>query len=295
MQLDLFADSRDVLLRNDAVVALRSHDAAAVRKAWDKLHVEYPDDRLLAPMAVLLEALNTSFKNLNSVEAANEALALMEKYAAAAGKIFDPELANLWLVPLWRSIAEGVSRMPFSVERPLLHRAAMLLRAHDWEAAEVAIVSIAAWRRIPQTLVWMIEARRVQSGLSAAWPLLVELAWLAPARFRTLVQSLHAPVLIKLLRQFDSEYEADLNTNDPTDAVNDSVWFPAWVLLVEPSLTPLLRQVEATRGLPPERAFQLVLQLLDCERQGRQASLVDLRKKLRDLNRAIFNCYMKTR
>lgn len=52
------------------------------------------------------------------------------------------------------------------------------LVAGDW--AEAA--AIPSWRRIPQPLLWMTEARWRQSGAGAGWPLLAEACWLAPLR-----------------------------------------------------------------------------------------------------------------
>ena len=37
MQLDLFADSRDVMLRNDVLDALQRHHASDARQTWERL------------------------------------------------------------------------------------------------------------------------------------------------------------------------------------------------------------------------------------------------------------------
>ncbi|MEA3085646.1 MAG: hypothetical protein QOC89_3343 [Paraburkholderia sp.] len=44
MQLDLFNDRRDVMLRNDVLSALLRYDAAGARGALQALANEYPDD-----------------------------------------------------------------------------------------------------------------------------------------------------------------------------------------------------------------------------------------------------------
>ena len=62
--------------------------------------------------------------------------------------------------------------------------------AGDWAAAADAVGRIESWWRIPAPLAWMTEARHRMDGLDAAWPLLVELAWLAPKRFDALARSL---------------------------------------------------------------------------------------------------------
>ena len=53
-QLDIFEDSRDVMLRNDVLQALQRLDAVAARQV---LAQEYPVDAALAPLAVLCDAL----------------------------------------------------------------------------------------------------------------------------------------------------------------------------------------------------------------------------------------------
>ena len=44
MQLDIFNDSRDVMLRNDVLSALQRYDAPGARRALQALVNEYPDD-----------------------------------------------------------------------------------------------------------------------------------------------------------------------------------------------------------------------------------------------------------
>ena len=56
-QLDIFADSRDVMLRNDVLERLQRRDARAARTALEMLVAEYPDDGALAAMSVLVGEL----------------------------------------------------------------------------------------------------------------------------------------------------------------------------------------------------------------------------------------------
>jgi hypothetical protein len=291
MQLDLFTDSRDVLLRNDTIAALRVRNTSAAHAAYAKLAFEYPCDRFLHPLATLLDSLDTSTSALTDVQTdvqtATTALERMQLHQAAALQLFGANEAQSWLTPLWRGLAERVASLPFSAESPSVYSAAIWLQARDWAAAEVAVGAIPAWRRHPQSLAWMAEARHASHGLAVAWPLLVELAWLAPTRLVQLVPRLNTPVLSHLLHAFQRDFDAEKDS--------DLAWFPAWALVAEPGLAHVLRPSEATRGTPPERAFQLMLQLLDLERQGRHADLVECRKRLRDLHAELFNCYMSTR
>ena len=58
-QLDIFADSRDVMLRNDVLEQLQRRNATAARTALDRLAGEYPDDGVLPAMTVLVRELGS--------------------------------------------------------------------------------------------------------------------------------------------------------------------------------------------------------------------------------------------
>lgn len=56
-QLDIFADSRDVMLRNDVLEQLQRRATQAAQAALDLLANEYPYDGALCSMTVLVEQL----------------------------------------------------------------------------------------------------------------------------------------------------------------------------------------------------------------------------------------------
>ncbi len=60
MQLDIFENSRDVMLRNDVLQALALHDGAQARAVWETLHQEYPEDLSLPPLLQLIESVGPS-------------------------------------------------------------------------------------------------------------------------------------------------------------------------------------------------------------------------------------------
>jgi hypothetical protein len=134
----------------------------------------------------------------------------------------------------------------------------------------------------------MTEARYRADGLDVAWPLLAELAWLAPARCVALLSRLEDASLDTLRRQFDAEFAG---TGEPADFA----WFPAWLLTVKPGLAVRLREAQLSRHIDPERATSMLWQILSLERQGRQHDLVERRKALRDLHAGLYAAYMKTR
>jgi hypothetical protein len=57
MQLDIFENSRDVMLRNDVVHALEQRDAGTAGAALEILANEYPQDEYLSVLRVLTEAV----------------------------------------------------------------------------------------------------------------------------------------------------------------------------------------------------------------------------------------------
>ena len=58
-QLDIFADSRDVMLRDDVLEQLQRRNATAARTALERLAGEYPDDGVLPAMTVLVRELES--------------------------------------------------------------------------------------------------------------------------------------------------------------------------------------------------------------------------------------------
>ena len=288
MQLDLFAHTRDVMLRNDVIAAVRRRDVSAGWEAWAVLSAEYPHDPLLVPLQALLNAPTTPMERFSDRDGAAVAVQTMDTVVVpSANLVFGPKEAQAWLAPVWTSLASAATELSYDGKRPHTHAAFMSLRGGDWAAAEARIVTIASWRRIPIPLAWMAEARFGQGGLEAAWCLLVELAWIRPSSFSALARRLEAPGLRRLLDQFEIAFESD------DDA--ELAWFPAWALIAEPRLAFLFREAQVCNDTAPERAARLVMGLLALERQGRHADIVGQRKRLRDMHAGLFARYMSTR
>lgn len=290
MQLDIFEHSRDVMLRNDALQALLRRDAITARAAWQSLAAEFPSDPNLPSLDLLVGTLehveDTPFKDHGTAQGVLQHL---------HGRVHTEALQQLghadglaWMAPLWRHAAQRASRLEFRPDFSEAHAAPLLLRAADFSAAADAVASIASWRRIPAALAWMAEARFRLEGLDANWGLLAELAWLSPGRFDALTRCLADPLLQRLRRRFDAEFEGLGN-------VDDLAWFPAWALTEQPALARMMGQAQPGLHKPPETAMRLLLDLLHLERQGRQRDLIDPRKRLRDLHPAVFAAYMRRR
>ncbi|WP_259460694.1 hypothetical protein [Paraburkholderia sp. BL23I1N1] len=290
MQLDIFDDSRDVMLRNDVLSALQRHDALAARPALQILKREYPDDEALVALDTLVTALEercgTSFANHDT--ALGERETVLARLRPAAIRVMGERTALMWLAPFWDELAQRAASLSFRAAQPNAHAAPLYLQAGNWKAAESAVTRIESWRRIPAPLMWMAECRYRLDGLEAALPLLAELAWLSPSRFDDLLRQLEDNSLNALRRAFDASFEG-------TGDITDLAWFPAWALIQKTGLAPLLKQTDPSRDTGPERAARLVLRLLMLEREGRHHELMDSRRDLRDLHEALYRQYMKTR
>ena len=288
MQLDIFEHSRDVILRNAAIAALRERDTGACTQAVAALTAEYGADPLLPAFGILCGKLQSPLPKPIAREVAIAILReLDDAVASAAHAVFGNE-AQAWLSPLYAELAAAIADYPFDSGRESLHAAPLLLRARHWMNASVCIEAIAWWRRQPAPLAWMIEARCHLAGFDAIMPLLAELVWMAPQRAQLLAPRLELPALDRLVRNFDAEFEG-------AGTPDDFTWFPAWALIADSRLAQCLRLTQAGANTRPEYCARVVLGLLSCERQGRHAELIEGRRKLRELHPALFARYMQGR
>jgi hypothetical protein len=288
MQLDLFLDGRDVMLQNGVIAALRECDAQAARRALAAMTAEFPDHSLHEPMENLLSALlRPAVRHASHGDAAGALAAMDTAIVPAAHRVFGGKDAGTWLAPLWRSLASCVAHLAFDPAHPRTHAAALLLQCADGAAAETAVAGIPSWRRIPQPLAWMAQARFCQGGLEAAWPLLLELAWIDSRSFSATVQQIPEPLLHKLVKDFDAACE--------DEGAADRAWFPAWLLVTVPAVAWVIPQTQVCGNSAPERTARLAAELLALEKQGRHADLVARRKRLRDTHPALYTLYMSSR
>ncbi|KAA1014594.1 hypothetical protein FVF58_06625 [Paraburkholderia panacisoli] len=289
-QLDIFADSRDVILRNDVLEQLRRHEGGAARAALELLAAEYPDDGLLSGMTVLVGELE---RGLTAPFADHAALTIARRHledevVSAARRVLPRQTVHAWLAPCWRALATRAATLAFCGADAGNHAAPLWLLAGDWAAARDAVEGIESWWRIPAPLAWMTEVRYRTGGLDAAWPLLAELAWLAPARFAALLPVLGDASLDALRRRFDAEFPG-------TGEVGDDAWFPAWLLVIKPALAARLAEVRVQRERAASRATALLGEILRREHEGDQHELVSLREELSRLHAGLFDAYMATR
>jgi hypothetical protein len=295
-QLDLFADSGDVMLRNDAIDALLRRDAAAAERArlelmaFDAMHPSLPALQLL--ITTLTAPPGVAFHTHAQVQ--QERQHVLQNISPAAQHLLTDQTST-WLAPLWRDLAQRAAALPFVADQADVHASALWWLAGDGAAAVQAVDGIASWRRIPAPLATMVMARHKTQGLDATWPLLVELGWLAPVRLRAAVQHLGDPLLLRLLQRFDAEFEPDDEPDEPPGEEDPTAWLAAWLVNDKPALLPHLRLAEPGLNKRPERAMRLMCELLGLEHQGRRAELIAHRKRLLGLAPALYATYMHTR
>jgi len=312
VQLDIFNDSRDVMLRNDVLHALQSRDAARVGMAICRLQRDYPQDPLLADACVLQRAMQARPQPCGAgggfadhADLRHQRLALLQAVLPAVQRWMDTACAQTWLRPLWHELITRAGSLPFRADAEQDHAAWMLLQAQSWQASAEAVEQIESWRRIPAPLSWMAQAKLHLNGLRATWPLLVELAWLAPHRFAALAAAAPASQLNRLMDQFESAWD-DLESAETSQIATHKIaesgyltgawaWFPAWVLIAAPQHAADLALAQPGQYTPPEQAMRLLVNLLGLERQGRHSELIRRRKTLRDLHAGLYAVYMSTR
>ena len=155
----------------------------------------------------------------------------------------------------------------------------------------MAVVAIPSWRRIPEALAWMTEIALREDQPDEYWPLVAELAWIAPALLATLLAAgahrAASATVLRYYREFCSEAEAD-------GECDELAWLPAWLLIEHAELLPRLRTAHL-HDSRPARSAALLIDLLLGERRGLTPALIDKLQQLRDLTPAIFARYMTHR
>ena len=260
-QLDIFADSRDVMLRNDVVEQLQRRDATAAHTALERLAGGYPDDDTLPAMIVLVRELGSGSTALFADHAALASARghLEDEVVPAARRVLLAQDVHAWLAPCWSSLAQRAATLPFRGDADSHagnHAAPLWLTAGEWTAACDAVERIESSWRIPAPLALLI--RLGDASLDA------------------------------LRRRFDAEFPG-------SGQLDDYAWFPAWLLVVKPALAGRLGEARVRRDQAASRATALLGEILRREHEGDQHELVSLRQKLSRLHAGLFDAYMGTR
>jgi hypothetical protein len=293
-QLDIFDDGRDVALRNDLAQALLDGDPLAARRIANTLQAEFGADPVLAPAAALIEhqhwQLSLGAQGLLDVTTLLGARQRLDgPVAAAAAAVFGALEALAWLAGQWRWLAGQASGVGWHPAHAGAHAAALYLRGQAWPQAAEAVARIDSWRRIPVPLLWMTQARWRGDGADAAWPLLAEALWLAPARAAALLPALADKSLDQLVARFEERFDTTAESADVW------AWLPAFALVDQPLLAGPFSPATPPKEDAPGCAFSVVMALLRLEHQGRHHEIVESRARLQALSAALFAAYMVTR
>ncbi len=280
-QLDIFDDSRSILLANDIAAALLRRDGPGAAAAIAKLRDEDPRHRDLAAFDCLLAFVEGEVVAPEPADTPVIAALVADadtRISPAAGVL--GQHAEAFLRPLWRRLAAAGTG--FDAAMAEAHPAALWLRAGDHAAAEAAARSIAGGGRLAPVQRWLCLALHPRTGLDGILDPLFRFAWLAPDRLAGLVAELDEPLLERSWRQFLA---------DP--GTLDADWFPAWYLAEHPQ-TPL-GDTAASASTPAADACRRLARVLALERQGHSPALVQQRAKLRALDETFFAWYMARR
>lgn len=285
-QLDLFEDSRNVMLNNAVFAAFAAHDLGAATLTISTLRDEFPQHHDLPGHCRLLEQLGDFRRDLQSASLQTRRLQLIQTLLPLAERLFGAAQAIVWARPLWAALAQAATPLDYDSAHPEIHAAPFWLAADAPDKARCAIEKIPSWRRIPAPLAWMSDIEVKHGTPETWWPLLAELAWLAPERLGPLLNA--APVAVNRLK---THFFASFENNGEH---HDLAWFPAWLLIHHSELRDLLRPAKPVQN-EPSRAFQLLLDLLHLEKTGQQAAQIPQRAKLRALAPDLFADYMRGR
>ncbi len=289
MQLDLFLDSRAVMLANDAIDALAARDAGRAGVALERLRSEAPDHPALPALRTSVRRLAEWRRPGTDPQAILFTVRWLDEELAPAARQVLGDAASAFVAEFFREMAQDARGVAYEPAHAQSHCAALCLRCGEWAQAEAAAAAIPGATRRSDPLQWLTVARYRQNGLVAAQPTLFALAWHAPHRLAAVRAALADEPLEREWQAFERACDWESVAEDELPA-----WFPAWFLVEHPVAGKELGDV-AFPDSPPASAARLLVALLALERRGDQRRLAGERERLRRLNRELFALYMARR
>jgi hypothetical protein len=288
-QLDLFIDSRVVVLANEAVRAIRERDAAGAIRHVAAIRAEAPDYPGLPSLETLARFLTHWPPVTADASSMVPVVRMLEDVIAPAASEALGDWANDMLAPFFRDLAEASRGLPYDPSHASVHRARLSLRCGDWTEAEEAALAIPHASNVPDALHWLAVARYRQHGLSVTRSTLFALAWCNPGRLASLIAELRDEALERDFMAFNrvSEWSGIAASDLPA-------WFPAWYVLEHPAAAADVDDGKRSTAAPA-RAARLVARILEVERQGDWKRLVALREELNSVSEDLFSLYMVRR
>jgi hypothetical protein len=271
-QLDLFLDTRVLVLESRVCDALAGRRPAEALAATRDLLAAGPDNRHLQDFLRLIQALEI---DQDAPQAPAARLAELKAIEPLARNLLGHRARDL-LAPLWAGLAESMAGRPFDPAAPDLHAAPIWVRAGRWGAARAAVETDPDWRRHPPLVLIHAEASRQGRDLAAARRDWTGLCWDHPQEAGHALDARDLPD--RLLAELWSRF-GDL---DPQLATGD---FPAWLLCADPGLRLAVPSDAAPPG-PLGEAFRLLHRLVGGE------DTMALRQALAGVNPALLRVYL---
>lgn len=287
-QLDLFLDSRAVVLANEAVDRLLARDTRGAASALAALEREDPAYPAAGALSVLVQFACEWEPPARQAFDIARAAGRLEEHIAPAAALALRQRGREFVQRYYLELAAAAAQLPYDPDYPQAHPAFLLQRGGDFAASEQAALGMPGWEDTPDALSWLTVARHRLRGLGAARPTLFALCWMAPRSVAQLIAELGDEVLGRDWEAFGSfDWSSTPEAELPA-------WFPGWYLVQHPAAAP---DVEAAGSCPSPActAARLMASTLDREREGSSKVLVGLRQRLRDLNSDLFALYMQRR
>jgi hypothetical protein len=290
VQLDLFLDSRSVVLANDVTHALLARDAARATVVLERLRLEEPGHHLLGALDGLCRTLKAWPPLSTSAADVERAIHWLETDVHPMAQAALGENAGNFMLAFWCDLAKAPGAKVYGAGSPQAYRAALYLRCGDPEAAAAAAQAVEQPDGNADALHWLAVARYRMEELDACRMPLMRLALLAPQRFPVTLQEIDDP----LLNRDWYAFQAACHWLDPEGEEFGS-WFPAWYLVEHPGIVVDFGSPLTLPETVPVQAMKAIARLVKLEKGGYSPALISARSRLRELDSNMFEFYMARR
>ena len=280
VQLDLFLDTSETTAVNAVVDALAMRDAATAEARLHQLAKLNPSHWSINEATALIQALRTPAPEDHAQAVAR--LDTMERNWLPAACAILHARARDFLTPLWRDLGQGLEGLLFDPTQPRSHASWAYLKGHDWKNVQRTVHAVPDYHDEPLLLRRLAEAEWRLRNRRSAMMLWFNLCWQAPEHFEEVIEAADFPDAM-LKKAWHAAQDDDLEPPITT------VWFPAWVALVEPRS---VRSSTLHNGeSPPERAFDLLRALAV---GGSDRRDMDNRKALQAVHPGLLQRYLES-
>ena len=279
-QLDLFQDSPRTIALNTLREAILARNAPGAGIALERLLDLDPGHETASDAGILIAVLEAPAPD-GPDEGIERLDALEREWNPAAARLLGTGDGRDFLAPVWRCIGGALGPRPFDPAHPERHASWAYRQGQDWENLKRSVLRVPEHETTPVLLTRLAEAEYRLGDRARAIEHWFALCWRAPAVVRGLADDPGFP---------DADIAAAWNAAQDQDAEPElsPEWFPAWMLLQEPSLAARLASRGENDG--PRRAFDVVRDLLT--NRANEARGIALRRELKTLHPALLTGYL---